>query len=1016
MNNAFERTASLSLSLRTPRPGSRGRSPSRRPFAWGPAAGRSRREVLVTLCRVGLPVLCLLAAGCGRGRPAPAAIEKRFARADKILLMAPYSLPAETTVRSIIADTTALATHQLYLKPRGDRKESDYLHVDGEGAVFRKGDRVSSVSSHVELLITRNSRTFFVDDVPVAKNLADWEVYWVADSESKPPVKNRNLPRMRIADGFMRHELPDGNCRITAGSVKLSQRGGGMPRNMSEARNAGFQRAVNPFSVVGQDHAVLGYEKDSSAWTDYLAEARFYFGVPKSGDVVDVNTLPTDTDMLVAQGAQGHNQVAFGWCGDARDFVLMARARGEEWTILERMSDGRPPLTNWAKIGIEVVAGHRVRAFLDDVLVLSRDLDMRVGGGFHILTGAGPAEFDDVQAWSVPRPREKGSPLVVESRNFADKKKRERNDPSQFGEWAESSAVFRRVRGKTADGGRRTAIVTAQPLRGDFFYESEPLGDGVLPLPKGEYEFALYSCGMDGRRPDIDRSPAVLKLYARRGPTNWFVHSLAADLWPTNHCQPTLRFRRYTEDDQCIALQVSGDWRRVSEPVAGTVYMSVARLHPAGSYVFYPKPYHHVLFCANVVNELFEQAPSDWSWVEGAFRMDCRWACNVEWNFMTCGSPGVPWMAGKRTFRGDQAHEYYVSLRSVFPWDAGDLSFDYDPDEDRERGFPIMRENGGWYNRRDLNFSFCCDGRNPLSGYAVVFGGSDNTETRLLRKGKTVAATREPDFLFPGPDRFLDLHWSWWRFVVTKTGNRIRVALNDEELFDYVDDEPPAGGHIGFWSVRNGFALARVTSSADRIGWNPQVMYVQDDAPAPWCPLPRDSAVLTREEDTGLVSVTATSGAGFHALRHTPEKPVDLEAMPVMSLPLALEPRTIVNLHLFVGGASYLLEISAPVPGMKSLLTPDYERGECFRVPLLEKSTVKTVHHLGRAQPLDGLMRIDLRDRIGRMTNRPPQLVLTAMTLGNTSNDGYLLAGGTNGAANAAGPLMRVGTPTFSSE
>ena len=37
----------------------------------------------------------------------------------------------------------------------------------------------------------------------------------------------------------------------------------------------------------------------------------------------------------------------------------------------------------------------------------------------------------------------------------------------------------------------------------------------------------------------------------------------------------------------------------------------------------------------------------------------------------------------------------------------------------------------------------------------------------------------------------------------------------------------PTGGHVGFWSVRNGFALARVTSSADRLGWDPHVLYVQ---------------------------------------------------------------------------------------------------------------------------------------------------------------------------------------------
>ena len=976
---------------------------------------KANRQIPRPLRTIGLTGICALLAGCGSDRGPRETLEARFARADKVLLMSPYPLSVDTTVRSVRLDVGTLATHQLYLKPGTDDDNDAYIHINSEGAVVRDGLLVGTLTSHAELLVTPGDQTLFVDDVPVAKDISGWDVYWVSDTELPPDVRGEGLPPMRVADSFMRHELEDGNCRVAAGSVKLSQRGGGMPRDAREARNPGHQRAVNPFSVLGSDNAVLSYDKESAAWTDYRAEARFYFGVPKTNRVVDLDTRPTNTDMLVVQGAHGHNQVAFGWRGSEEGFVLMSRRPNGDWTIHERMRDSRPPLTNWMKIGIEVVSGHQVRAFLDDVLVFTRNLDARIGGGFHIHTGSGPAEFDDIQAWSVPRPASKGTPLYVESRNFSNKEKSDKSDPDQFGQWAESSAVFTRVRANTDSGARRTAIVTALPLRGDFLYESEPHAGGVLPLPKGEYEFALYAATDRGDTPDIQLAEPLFKLHATRDDANWIVHGLPDDVWPQGHREATLRFRRQADSDNRIALRVDKGWSSISGPVTGALHISVARLHAADSYVFYPKPRHHMVYCPNVFNEMFEQAPSDWSWVEGAFRMDCRWACNDAWNFMACASPGVPWMSSKRTFWGDQSHEYYVSLRAAFPSDAGDTSFRFNSEEDRRNGFVRMAKNWGWYNRRDLNFSFCTDGRNPSSGYAVVFGGSDNTETRLLRKGKVVATTREPQFLFSRDDSYLAIHWRWWRFVVTKTGNQVRITLNDKQLFDYVDGDPLDGGHAGFWTVRNGFALARVTSSADRLSWAPRVLYVQDDEPGPWHPLPRDSAVLTHEPDTDLLRATATTGAGFHALRYSPSEPIDLEATPVMHLPLQLEPETAVNLHLFVGGESYLVEISAPVAGMKSLLTPAYERGECFRVPVLTESDVSN-HCLGRTQALRGMLRIYLREHLERMPSAPEELSLTSMALGNTSNTGYLLAGSDDGKANNAGLLLRVGIPTFSSD
>ena len=74
-----------------------------------------------------------------------------------------------------------------------------------------------------------------------------------------------------------------------------------MPTTPEEATNASFQRAVNPFSVRGSESGVLAFGNKN--WINYHAEARFYFGVPETGRVVNTSLQLADVDMLIAQGA-----------------------------------------------------------------------------------------------------------------------------------------------------------------------------------------------------------------------------------------------------------------------------------------------------------------------------------------------------------------------------------------------------------------------------------------------------------------------------------------------------------------------------------------------------------------------------------------------------------------------------------------------------------------------------------------------------------------------------------------
>ncbi|MHC4253869.1 MAG: hypothetical protein ACYS9X_32550, partial [Planctomycetota bacterium] len=88
----------------------------------------------------------------------------------------------------------------------------------------------------------------------------------------------------------------------------------------------------------------------------------------------------------------------------------------------------------------------------------------------------------------------------------------------------------------------------------------------------------------------------------------------------------------------------------VADAVDGFVHVSVGCDSRA------PSPEHHEFRGGNIVNELFEEAATEWSWTEGKFRMATRWACMSAWNFMSCGGTGTPWMASKKRFWGDQSH------------------------------------------------------------------------------------------------------------------------------------------------------------------------------------------------------------------------------------------------------------------------------------------------------------------------------------------------------------------------
>lgn len=924
--------------------------------------------------------------------------EAEFRKTGAMMIRMPTELEEDAAALSILFTPETLATHSLYL-------------VDPESPASRfVVDRKSGLRGEGELLVTPSGMALFLDGARTSADLAGWETYWITAERALPKIRQVKPARLDFADAFMREKLADGPCRVVAGQAGLLQHGGGMPTSEQERSDAAFERAVNPFSVQMADRAVIAYDPPGNGLRgDFSMEGRFYFGVPVTGNVVDVNTLPLGTDMLLAASGPDGARVAFGWIGKSREFVLRTRAGdAAEWVTRARWSEARPPVTSWMRLGLSVECGSRVVGFLDGQKLLEADLDWRVNGPVLIMSGRDPVECDDIRIRSLPLPPSAGTEYFVKSRQFAGKAlKNNSADPKQFRQWAESAAAFLHHRWVKPDrSGSFSATTTALPLIGDFEYEALTTAEESGKLPEGNYSFRFLKADVAADVHGKSLENRVVLDATWKGGT-WTLN--AGD---REFALDRLRLARRADQQHRVCVWHDEAWQPVSDPLPEPVHLAVCRVFDRPFALLTPSDFHQRVVCRNLVNEFFEEAPTDWSWVDGAFRMAARWACQNQWNFMAGGSTEQPTLVSKRTFRGNQTHEAYMSIRPMLPWDAGDESFDFDPVQDRRNGHPIHSANQGWYSRRDLNFSFCMDGTDPLSGYSVVFGGYDNRETMFLRKGQVIARTREIPLLFPKQSDFHVVHWFWVRFLVRREGDRLRVWINDRVAFDFTDPEPLEGGHIAFWSVRNGFVVSRVSSMADDIGYEPRSLYVGNemDEEDPWVPLKRDRVAVSKAPgDPARRRITNLRGGGFFAVRYTPPQRIDLEKTPVLRLPLDLGTAKI-NLHVQVDGKAYLVPVGQPqCSEMKTILAPRFEKGECFRLRDFDSPRLRAVL-MKQARPRNGIVYVNLLDelrRIGHTARRPR---LECLTLGNSANPDYLLAGG---GGNETGAWYEVGTPSF---
>jgi hypothetical protein len=338
---------------------------------------------------------------------------------------------------------------------------------------------------------------------------------------------------------------------------------------------------------------------------------------------------------------------------------------------------------------------------------------------------------------------------------------------------------------------------------------------------------------------------------------------------------------------------------------------------------------------------------------------------------------------------GDQVHSFYFAMKDLF-------------------GREYERRR---YVRHDVNISFMTDGRDLFSGYTLMYGGFDNGGTYLLRGRQVVA--HSPEARFPPFVDIDDLHLFWRRLQVSYVDGRIRAALDDAEIIDYVDPAPPRGspgGYVTLWTRRNGIVCARLNSSAERVvrAAAPALQVHAGAAPVEshWRPLAAGRVQLGPGGDGRVRAVNAFSGGTF-ALEYALPDPVALQETPILSLPLQIPAGSKVNLHLTVSGMPFIYPLTAPQSATYRVLGPSLPTGWLlYAAPSLSLPFVTSE----KAAVAAAAVTIDLRRLMNDRFPNVDTLQLERLIIGNTSHHRYLLAGL---SGNAAGAWYEVGEPVF---
>jgi hypothetical protein len=190
----------------------------------------------------------------------------------------------------------------------------------------------------------------------------------------------------------------------------------------------------------------------------------------------------------------------------------------------------------------------------------------------------------------------------------------------------------------------------------------------------------------------------------------------------------------------------------------------------------------------NILDYAFAGAPTDWAPREGIWEISDRWNCQPGWSWFCGREADTPLIWSKQSFSGDIVFEFWAAPMMDLP-----------------------ASQGGYSHPSDLNGIICGDGKNLCSGYAFVLAGDNNTRSKLLRLGQTVAENAAFRFLNPTCRGDLNqFHRHWFHCRLEKTGGHLRYSIDGQVAMDWDDPNPLSGGRVGIWTYQhNGIMIAR---------------------------------------------------------------------------------------------------------------------------------------------------------------------------------------------------------------
>ena len=193
------------------------------------------------------------------------------------------------------------------------------------------------------------------------------------------------------------------------------------------------------------------------------------------------------------------------------------------------------------------------------------------------------------------------------------------------------------------------------------------------------------------------------------------------------------------------------------------------------------------IYSRNVLSYTFRTAPTEWRVGGGKWEISNRWQCDPRWSFFSGRGDGNVVLWNKRRFLGDFTLEFYAGIKM-----------------DRDRG-------SRYEYASDINATVCGDGKNLTSGYSFVFGGNNNSVTRIYR-GTTVLAETTGTLI-----QSRGHHRKWYYIRVAKRGRSLEMKIDDQVVLAVEDPQPHPGGYMSIWSHDNGVMVARVRVSAEEI-------------------------------------------------------------------------------------------------------------------------------------------------------------------------------------------------------